>query len=178
MVEDIYDIRYFVNVHSLAAYSFESCSGLKNVTIPISIKTVGSHLFRNSGIISCIIPEEGITALSNFMFVSCAKLAAVQIPEGVTTIGEQCFRRASPAANALLEISYPSTVTSFGAEVHLYNGLQSFTIKAVNPPTLASARMFNYGRQPAIYVPAESIEAYKAAEYWSSYKNYIRAIPE
>lgn len=37
--------------------------------------------------------------------------------------------------------------------------------------------MFIYGNLPTIYVPAESVELYKGADYWSSWKNKIQAIP-
>lgn len=175
----LHDIDKFPEVTSLDAYAFRNTTALIDAILPANVKKVGASLFVSSGLIKCTIEEGGMTSLSVSMFSSCAKQTSVEIPEGVTSVGEGCFRRASSAAayNSLHEIVYPSTITSFGAGVHQYNGLTSFTIKAVNPPTLPDARMFTYGNLPTIYVPAESVDLYKGADYWSSWKNKIQAIP-
>jgi hypothetical protein len=49
-------------------------------------------------------------------------------------------------------------------------------ILALVPPTLGNGA-FATGNASAICVPAESVEAYKAASGWSGYASRIQAIP-
>ena len=53
--------------------------------------------------------------------------------------------------------------------------LTSFTCLATNPPSLGS-NVFN-GMNGTIFVPAASVEAYKAADGWKDHASQIQAIP-
>lgn len=159
---------------SLDQRAFADCAGLKNVVLPSTIKSLGNYVFNNSGTITCLIEENGVTALPEYMLSNCARLTGVTIPEGITSIGSNCFR-----SNSLTEIVYPSTITQFGTEVHLYSRLTTFVIKAVTPPAFPTGlRLFTYGSSPYIYVPDDSVNDYKAANGWSSYASRIRPMSE
>jgi len=54
--------------------------------------------------------------------------------------------------------------------------LTSVTCEALTPPTLGS-NAFNYTNNCPIYVPSQSVAAYKTAANWSTYASKIRAIP-
>ena len=67
----------------------------------------------------------------------------------------------------------PVTLTSIGNECFNYSSnLRSIT----TPPTLGSDAFNNTNKCP-IYVPAESLDAYKAATNWKNYASRIQAIP-
>lgn len=179
IIKNIYDIRFFTGVTSLDSQAFQGTSNLGDIILPNNIKSVGSSTFSGSGLTSCVIEAGGITGLSASMFNGCAKQTSVTIPEGVTTIGSYCFRHPSNGAayNSLHEITYPSTITTMGDEIHLYSALSTFIILATVPPSLG-VRMFNYGSVPNIYVPDESVNAYKTAANWSSFASKIKPISE
>jgi hypothetical protein len=53
----------------------------------------------------------------------------------------------------------------------------SFTIHADTPPTISADTITGLKDDCAIYVPAASVDAYKAAQYWSDRSAYIQAMP-
>ena len=104
--------------------------------------------------------------------LSSTNAKTVEITEGITEIVELAFS----GCKNLTTVTIPSTVTSIGYGAFEYCAkLTNLTIKATNPPTLEED-MLNYSNNCIIYVPSESVEAYKAAEGWSSYKSRIQAI--
>jgi hypothetical protein len=52
----------------------------------------------------------------------------------------------------------------------------SLTVRAEEPPTIANDTITGLKADCVIYVPAASVDAYKAAQYWSARIDYIRAI--
>jgi hypothetical protein len=51
--------------------------------------------------------------------------------------------------------------------------LTSVYCKPTTPPTAGNDIFYINASGRKIYVPTESVEAYKSAEYWSDYANYI-----
>ena len=110
--------------------------------------------------------------------------------DNLTTIGENAFKRlnynySTPFYQEYLVI--PESVTDIGnyAIDLRSNALDNYTkgtnIKVLStiPPTAGNYIFGSWYRSPAkIYVPAESVDTYKAASGWSSYAEYIEAIPE
>jgi hypothetical protein len=54
------------------------------------------------------------------------------------------------------------------------SSLKTITCEAVTSPTLGSGN--NLSSVTAVYVPAESVDAYKTATNWSYYSSKIQAI--
>lgn len=98
----------------------------------------------------------------------------LNIPDGATEIVSSAF-----ASKNIISATIPASVTKIGNYVFRYcNALESITCLATIPPLLTSTSFANASDTFKIYVPAESVDAYKAARSWSTYANYIEAIPE
>ena len=54
--------------------------------------------------------------------------------------------------------------------------MKSVTVNATTPPTLGESAL-DYTNNCPIYVPAASVDVYKAASGWSTYASRIQAIP-
>ena len=144
-------MQYFPNVTSLVTQAFNQCLRLASVVIPGNIKTINSMAFNAN--------------------TACTSLV---LEEGVQTIKSQAFKN-----NAFASVVIPSTVTSIEWGAFQMSALTTVTSKATTPPTSNSTsyKIFNTTGITAIYVPAASVEAYKANQYWSPWANVIQAIP-
>ena len=129
--------------------------------------------YLNKTIKSISLPS-GVTSIGNYAFYNCSSLTSITIPSSVTSIGNSAFYYCS----SLASITIPSGVTSIGARAFAScSSLASITVEAVTPPTLGSGVFSSTHADLVIYVPAESVETYKAASGWSTYASRIQAIP-
>ena len=79
--------------------------------------------------------------------------------------------------NNMNSVTIGTGVTSIGVNALSYcRSLTSVTIQATTPPTLGANALTRNSTNFVIYVPAESVEAYKAATNWSSLSDKIQAI--
>ena len=160
------------SVTSIDDYTFQECSGLTSVTIPNSVTSIGEQAFYNcSGLTSVTIPNS-VTSIGHDAFNNCRNLTSATIGSSVTSIGGQAFHGCG-----LRSITIPDSVTSIGNQA--FRGCSSLinvTVESVIPPTLGNAAFGNNASGRKIYVPSESVEAYKAASGWSSYASYIEPI--
>ncbi len=113
----------------------------------------------------------GVTSIGNYAFYYCTSLTSIEIPNSVTSIGQYAFYY----CRRLTSIEIPNSVTSIGSSVFMNCGTLTVTVKATMPPSLGNSA-FNFST-PLIYVPAESVDAYKVASNWSNYADKIQAIP-
>ena len=133
---------------------------LKNVTI------IANAAFEDKSLKSIVLPNN-LTKIGNNAFNN-NQLTSVTIPNRVTSIGQSAF-----AHNQLTSVTIPNSVTSIGSYAFSDNQLTSVTIHAVNPPT-AGINIFGYDYEsPKIYVPAQSVNAYRRAERWKYYADKI-----
>ena len=146
----ITDVNFPSGIESIDSYAFQYCIGLTSVTIPNSVTSIGDYAFNQ-----------------------CSGLSSITIPNSVTTIGSSAF----DGCSGLTSITIPNSVTNIENSAFMWcSGLASITIEATTPPTLNS-NAFNSTNNCPIYVPAASVETYKAASGWSTYASRIQAIP-
>lgn len=103
----------------------------------------------NSTVVEALI-KRNVEEIGHRAFYDFPYLESVTIPDSVDTIGDNAFENCS--------------------------SLTSLTVKATYPPTLGSDVFTNTNSNLVIYVPAESINDYKAASGWSTYASRIQAI--
>ena len=173
-LEQITDVNWPSGIESINSYSFNKCIGLTSVTIPNSVTSIGDNAFYECRSLTSVTISNSVTSIGKYVFYFCNGLTSVTIPNSVTSIGDFAFNY----CNSLTSVTIPSSVTSIGNGA-FYNcrGLVSITIEATAPPTLSGSSAFNNTNNCPIYVPAESVRAYKAATNWSKFTNRIKAIP-
>jgi hypothetical protein len=89
----------------------------------------------------------------------------------VTSLAQRAFQEC-----AITEITLPVTVASLGMYAfRKCASLQKLTINRTTPPT-ANSNAFGE-MSGTVYVPASSVDTYKAASGWSSIASKIQAIP-
>ncbi len=152
--DECYSVQY--NIHDNAKY-------LGNIENPYN--ALISAVDRT--ITSCVIPKK-IKAIADGAFDGCRSLTEITIPESISTIGSGTFS----GCGSLTEITIPNSVTTIGdGAFEGCSSLAAITCLAVTPPTIKYGSFYEVDKTIPLYVPAESIEAYKAAEYWKEFTN-------
>lgn len=102
------------------------------------------------------------------------------LPEGITTLNSQWIFGSYQVAI----IDLPSTITrivGYGLSPHTgpsYQVNYNVIIRAVTPPTVDSTIKNNTNKLIAIYVPDESVDAYKTASNWTGLAAKIKQLSE
>jgi hypothetical protein len=191
------------SVTSIGEDAFWCCYNINSVTIPNSVKNIGKDAFYGCDLRSIVV-EKGnayydsrnncnaiIETESNTLIRGCQnttipnsvqrigenafhgthRLTSLTIPNSVTSIGTEAFY----GCFGLTDVIIPNSVTSIGYGAFWYcSGLTSITCEANTPP---SCNIFLYdNRDIPLYVPANSVDAYKKADVWKYFTN-IQAIP-
>ena len=114
-----------------------------------------------------------LTSIGDSAFDGCTSLASIEFPSSLSVIGEVAFRNCP-----FTSVDIPATITNI--KRYAFNNcrsLTSVTVRATTPPTLGESAFYGTPANMVIYVPAESVETYKAANNWSTYASQIQAIP-
>lgn len=173
------------SVTKISEYAFYNTS-ISEIELSKYIKTIGANAFYSCDIVSVTIPD-GVTVIEDGVFAYCNQLVSIDLPNSVTTIGNTAFLRCS----SLISITIPDSVISIEQRAFSECGLKSVTIpskveeigsyafnscddlkivysKPLVPPTLGNYAFQSTASGLVIYVPAESVDAYKSATSWGS----------
>ncbi len=154
------------------AFAYSMC---ENVIIPETVTLIGNTAFSSANIGTMILPGS-VTRISSFAFQSVSGVNGVapviKLNEGLAAIGQSAFNGASIAG----EIEIPSTVTEIGGYCFAYTGITTVICKPTTPPALETGAFSSDTAGFTIKVPAASVAAYKAADGWKDYANYIVAM--
>ena len=154
-------------------FGFSYTSGYTSITIPPSVTTFGQYAFNSvSGLNSVTIDYASNATLGSYQFGGLS-ITSLTIGSHPTAIGEGMFQKCTGLTNLVI----PSNISSINNFTFSgCTGLRSITVHSITPPTLGIGVFDNTNNCP-IYVPPESVDAYKAASGWSNYAIRIQAIP-
>ena len=140
------------SVTTIADYAFNSAKGFNgSLTIGNSVQSIGKRAFYNMVALTGEIAfPSSMSQISSGCCSGCTSISAVTIPSSITKINDKAFSQCTH--------------------------LSKVTVNRATPPTLGS-NVFQNTNNCQIYVPSESVSAYKSAAGWSSYSSRIVAIP-
>ena len=151
---------------------------MNGLVLPNTIRVLGRACFNGAYITTLTIPPL-VTVLTDSAFAYIQPVynseteeelpINIILPQNLTKIGISCFEGAW-----IKQITIPDTVTEIGDNAFSYcNQLASITCLAATPPTLGNRAFSSDTAGFTIKVPAASVAAYKAADGWKDYANYI-----
>ena len=137
------------SVTSIENCAFLSCSGLTSVSISNSVTEIGISAFGGcSGLTNITIPNS-VTYLSGFN--RCTALTSVIIGESVNTIGDYAFDNSTGLTKIVCHVTTPPVQGKhcfYDRDNIIYNNVM-------------------------LYVPNESLEAYRAHEEWGKFSHIV-----
>ncbi len=155
-------------VTSIESNAFYSCEALTSITIGNGVASIGKNAFYGCiSLISISIPN-GVASIEDETFYGCRSLTSITIPDSVTVIGNDVFNDCF----GLTSVTIGNGVTSIGRYVFYdCSSLTSVYCKAITPPSRGALVFYNNASDIKIYVPRESVEAYKTR--WNEYADNI-----
>lgn len=172
------ELCLFRNIERIEASAF-AASSIESITLPMNLTSIESSTFIESKLKSIIIPE-GVTSIGSHAFYG-TPLERVTIPNSVMSIDYDAFYN----CGALNEITFGSSIETIGYEICGWcTSLKKVYCKSIEPPVLGNRAFAYYNSYglgswvtvsylESIYVPMESVDAYKSASGWSTYSKYI-----
>ena len=140
--------------------AFTGSSNLTSVEIPNSVTSIGDGAFYGCISLTSVEIPNSVTSIGESAFQHCSRLTSVEIPNSVTSIRSETFEY----CKYLLSIEIPNSVTSIGdGAFYGCSRLTSITFKGSTPPEFGEGVFYEVDNSIPVYVPANSIEAYKSA---------------
>ena len=146
--EALTSVTLSCNLDSLGYYAFWGCISLQSIEIPNSLKYISSCCFYNCKGLSTINIPNNVIGISYNAFSGCSGLSSISIPKSVKVIKDGAFASCSGITDVYC---YAEDVpkTDYGA----------FDGTPIEKSTL--------------YVPAKSVDAYRASWPWSNFKKIV-----
>ena len=137
------------SVTAIGRLAFRECKALTSVTIPDGVTSIGSYAFSSCEALTAVTIPDGVTEIQTYTFAYCYSLKSVTIGKGVTGI----------------------ELYAFGWS----DNISELTVAATVPPTVKKDAFYSVSKNISVYVPKESLAAYKAADGWKEFTN-LKAI--
>lgn len=163
------------NITHIGPSSFARHTGLTDITTPSSVIQILHYAFRSSGLTNITV-SDGTVLISNSAFYECSNLSNINLPTTLVTLGAGVFLGCTSLTSIVMPSSWKWSGTS------IFSGCTNLTeihVQSLVPPkTQSSMETFSLGLDETntnirIYVPSESLEAYKTADGWSTFADRI-----
>ena len=166
------DVTISDNVTSIGNFAFSACTSLTSITLSSNVTSIGGNAFSYCTSLTSITIPDSVTSIGDGAFNNCTSLTSITIPTNVTSIERRVFSYCT----SLTSITIPGNVTSIGwGAFQDCTSLTNISILPLTPPIANTGLFYNTNNCP-IYVPAGSVDEYKATWPWSDYADRILPI--
>ena len=138
--------------------AFMYCPNLMHIDLPTSIKSIGEGTFNSCRYLSSITLNEGLESIEQQAFWNCSSLKEVSLPSTLKSLKQKVFYDSKTLSKVICKALVPPSV-----EKDLLTGTDNYNASIIPNATL--------------YVPAESLEAYKTAAAWKDFGQILPIEP-
>ena len=172
------------SVEIIGVLAFVDCTSLKTINIPSGVKTIESNAFDGCTGLSSLNLNNGLISIGGAAFRGCESLSSITIPNSVRTIIDYAFTSCSNITTIIIGKDIEKIGSGAFANC---KELTDVYCNAQNVPEniCLSLNSSNYGKlctdafegslieYATLHVPSSSVNAYKAAEPWKSFKSIV-----
>ena len=137
------------SVRRIGSSAFYKCASLISIKIPKDIKVVGSSTFEGCSSIKSIYIPNGVVRIGDSAFSCCRNLSTINLPDTVTTIEQSAFQGCS----SLTAINIPNNVQEISTSV--FWGCSS--LMSINIPnsiiTIGNSAFYRCNKLTSITIP-------------------------
>lgn len=204
-IETLRNVNIPHNLKSLPAHMFYNCTGLTSIQIPETVTSIGISCFDGCSNLEIDLSNlsENITTLSVACFRNCSRAyGEINLPnlEDINSSGQYTLNSLFQGTSitkvknlgkvtklyftfanceSLRFVELPETIIECGlACFQKCDSLRVLKLNSVAPPTFGRAFENMNTSNLKIYVPDDSVEAYKVASGWSTYADKIHPMSE
>lgn len=198
LIEEFNEFEMFTSVTTLVDYAFYGCTNLVKIILPNTLTTfTGNVQFSKCSNLRSI-NLGNLTNIGSSSFSGCTNLAIELNLPNLVTVRSNAF--SSSGITKIISLGHiiklygnsfadcknlkyaelPATINSI--EGYSFGGCSSLKIlkcNAITPPEVLSANFLSgTNEELKIYVPDDSVEAYKTATNWLNHANKIHPLSE
>ena len=150
-------------ITGLIGACFYGMSNVTEVSLPSTLKTIGSGCFNGCSLITTLVLPEGLEALQSNCFLNCGKLTELTIPESLITIGASTINNSNMVLTVLSRtvqfdnyaINTAKTIRGYiGSTAEIYANSKNIEFAALNKLASVSIKDEPYTKE---YWPLEEI---------------------
>jgi len=167
------------SVTSIGASAFANCKVLDDVYIPAQVTSIGEAAFSGCSGLKTIHMPNRLEKISDKLFNDCSSLTGITIAETVKSIGNRAFK----GCRSLTVLTFPSLVEKLGYNaIDNCSNLTTLYCLPTTPPEPEIEPQSNVyflgtvNTELKIYVPSESVSAYKSHQRWQVCSGRINAM--
>lgn len=157
---------------NIVSNEWDRSTGKGVITFDAPLTVIGNNAFKYetnttpSNWMTTISLPKSVTTIGAYAFSQCYSLTNITIPDSVISVGEYAFQSCNAVTNVTIGASVQTIASS--AFYNCYE-IKEVVCKSATPPTIADKYVFSGTEIAKVVVPAASVDAYKAAQFWSNY---------
>ncbi len=168
--------NYNGNSYTINKYAFYNCTSLESITIPDSVKSIGTSAFRKCTNLESVKIGNSVTSIGDNAFENCKSLQSITIPDSVESIGDDAFMSCGGAGAvyvtdiaAWCNISFGNSYSNplHGAKNLYLNGtLVKDLVIPDSVESIGEYAFYNYNSLGSITIP-DSVESIGKYAFYS-----------